>query len=574
MRGPVPGRRLGGWICGLTLLLASCRAADSPPPDEPRPGSVAFVDIAAQAGVAVMNVSGKRDKTMIIEAKGGGIGLFDYDGDGYLDLYVINGSTFEPRAMGPPPSNRLYRNDGTGSFTDVTGEAGVGDTTWSMGCAAADYDNDGDQDLFVTNYGVNRFFRNNGDGTFADVTEATGVGKWSRWSTGAAFGDYDGDGDLDLYVSNYVRFDPDDRSQRMPYQLWKGLKIFHGPNAYEGEPNELYRNDGSGSFTEVTDRHPALTRAALRSFQCVFADVDDDGDADLYVANDTDPNLLYRNEGDGTFRDVSFASGSSYSDDGGTQAGMGVTWGDHDGDGDADLFVTHFSEDYNTLYRNDGGGLFTDASYDANTAEVSMLWVSWGTGFHDFDNDADLDLFVANGHVYPIIDDYDVGASYPQRNCVLWNDGKGRFADVEEPPGSDMAVARVSRGAAFGDIDNDGDMDVAVLNADDTPSLLRNDGGNARHWLEISTVGSRSNRDGIGARIRVSANGRVQRRDVMGNYSFLSQSQLRAHFGLGSATQADLVEIRWPAGGKQELRNVAADQWLVVSEADGIIQTR
>jgi len=535
---------------------------------------VVFTDIAAVAGIAVENVSGKRDKTMIIEAKGGGIGLFDYDGDGDLDLYVINGSTFEPRTNGPAPSNRLYRNDGGGAFADVTDAAGVGDTTWSMGCAAADYDNDGDQDLLVTNYGVNRLYRNEGDGSFAEVTEKAGLGVWSRWSTGAAFGDYDLDGDLDLYVANYVRFDPAIRPGRLPYQLWKGLKIFHGPNAYEGETNELYRNEGDGTFTEVTDQHPKMASTEARSFQCVFADFDDDGDADLYVANDTDPNLLYRNEGDGSFTDVSFASGSSYSDDGATQAGMGVAWGDADGDGDPDLFVTHFSEDYNTLYRNDGAWLFTDASYETNTAEVSMPWVSWGTGFHDFDNDADLDLFVANGHVYPIIDSFDVGTSYPQRNCVLWNNGRGRFADVADPAGSDLSAARVSRGAAFGDIDNDGDVDVAVLNADATPSLLRNDGPSQGHWLQISTLGVHSNRDGIGARLRVTAGDRVHLRDVLGSYSFLSQSELRVHVGLGESTRADLIEIRWPAGGVQQFRDVAADQWLVISETEGIVETR
>ncbi|MFH1571834.1 MAG: CRTAC1 family protein, partial [Gemmatimonadota bacterium] len=560
--------------CWLALLAAGCGTPEPPAAGGPRPWPVAFEDIAPSAGITVENVSGKREKTMIIEAKGGGIGWLDYDGDGDLDLYVINGSTIEPRAGGAPPSNRLYRNEGGYRFADVTAAAGVGDTSWSMGCAAADYDNDGDQDLFVTNYGRNRLYRNRGDGTYADATEEAGVGGRPRWSTGACFGDYDGDGDLDLYVANYVRFAPAADPQRMPYQLWKGLKIFQGPNAYEGETNELYENDGAGRFVEVTGRNPAMARAARRSFQCVFADLDDDGDPDLYVANDSDPNLLYRNDGKGRFADVSFASGSSYSDDGDTQAGMGVAVGDYDGDADLDLFVTHFSEDYNTLYRNDGGGLFADASYGANTAEVSMPWVSWGTGFHDFDNDGDLDLFVANGHVYPIIDAYDVGASYAQPNAVLWSDGRGRFAEVEEPPGGDLGVRRVSRGAAFGDFDNDGDVDVAVLNADDTPSLYRNDGGNRGHWLQVSTVGQRSNRDGIGARLRVSAGGRVQVREVMGSYSFLSQSELRVHFGLGAAARVDLLEIRWPAGGVQQFRDVVADQWLVVSETDGIVSRR
>ena len=572
------GRRCIGWslLCagGIALIPLSCSSPDTPLPDAPSEPSLVFVDVAENAGITARNVSGKREKTMIIEAKGGGIGLFDYDGDGDLDLYVINGSTFERPRSGPAPFNHLYRNDGGDTFTDVTQEAGVGDATWSMGCAAADYDNDGDPDLFVTNYGVNRLYRNDGDGTFTDVTQEAGVGGLPRWSTGAAFGDYDLDGDLDLFVTHYVRFDPAVRPDNMPYQLWKGLKIFHGPNAYEGETNELYRNDGDGTFTEVTAQVPALANSALRSFQCLFADLNDDRYPDLYVANDTDPNEFYRNNGDGTFADVSFASGSSYSDDGATQAGMGVAWGDYDGDGDFDIFVTHFSEDYNTLYRNAGKGMFTDASYMANVAEVSMPCVSWGTGFHDFDNDGDLDLFVANGHVYPIIDNYDVGTSYPQRNYVLDNVGAGRFAEIGERLGGDMAVKKVSRGAAFGDFDNDGDVDVAVLNADDRPSLLRNDGGNRRHWLQISTVGSRSNRDGIGTRIWLTAGGRTQVRDVVGSYSFLSQSELRVHFGLGDATRAERIEIRWPSGATQEFRDVKADQWLVVSEEEGIVETR
>ena len=558
----------------LAAALAACQPGETPEEAGPRARVVAFADVAEVVGVTVRNVSGQRDKTMIIEAKGGGIGLFDYDNDADLDLYVINGSTFEPRASGPAPSNRLYRNDGAGSFTDVTAAAGVGDTTWSMGCAAADYDNDGDRDLLVTNYGLNRLFRNNGDGSFTDVAPEAGLKMAHRWSTGAAFGDCDLDGDLDLYIANYVQFDPAMRPGHLPYQLWKGLKIFHGPNAYEGETNELYRNNGDGTFDEVTGQQPDMAGAALRSFQALFADLDDDGDPDLYVANDTDPNLLYRNDGKGNFRDVSFASGSSYSDDGATQAGMGLAWGDGDGDGDFDLFVTHFSEDYNTLYRNDGGGLFSDASYDANTAEVSMPWVSWGTGFHDFDNDGDVDLFVSNGHVYPIIDNYDVGTSYPQRNAVLWNDGQGRFAEADDPPGGDLGVTRVSRGAAFGDIDNDGDVDVAVLNADDRPSLYRNDGGNGGHWLEVSVVGTHSNRDGIGARVQVTAAGRTQVREVMASYSFLSTSDLRVHFGLGAATAVDAVEIRWPAGGRQKLTGLAADQWLVISETDGLVEAR
>ncbi|MEW6750448.1 MAG: CRTAC1 family protein [Candidatus Latescibacterota bacterium] len=558
-----------GWMACAAACAASCQPSGSGGPAAPQP-PLRFVDIAPAAGITVRNVSGKREKTYIIEAKGGGIGLLDYDGDGLLDLYVINGSTFERPLPDPPPSDRLYRNEGDGRFRDVTAAAGLGDTSWGMGCAAADYDNDGDQDLFVTNYGRNRLYRNRGDGRFEDATAQAGLAGSPRWNTGAAFGDYDKDGDLDLYVASYVRFDPDVRPDNMPYQMWKGMKIFHGPKAYDGDTDQLYRNEGNGTYTDVTARVPAIAGTALRGFQCVFGDVDDDGDLDLYVANDSDPNSLYRNDGGGLFADCSFASGAAYSEDGAAQAGMGVAWGDYDGDGHPDLFVTHFSEDYNTLYRNDGRAVFTDASYATGVAEVSMPFVSWGTGFHDFDNDGDLDLFVANGHVYPIIDQYDVGTSYAQRSLVLQNDGTGHFTEIGERLGPDMAVRKVSRGAAFGDIDNDGDVDVAVLNVDDTPTLLRNDGGNRGHWLEVTTVGTQSNRDGIGARLRLRAGGRTQVRDVLGSYSFLSTSQLRVHFGLGEAQWVESLQIRWPSGSVQELRDLAADQWLVVWEADGI----
>jgi len=569
-------RRHCGWAAAAVTAASLCACGPRQTPAGAPAAAPAwrFVDAAPAAGLTVRNVSGEREKTMIIEAKGGGIGFLDYDGDGYLDVYVINGNTFAQPRPQPPPSNRLYRNNRDGTFVDVSVAAGVGDTAWSMGCAAADYDNDGDQDLFVTNYGPNRLYRNTGDGRFDDVATAAGVAGKAGWSTGAAFGDYDGDGDLDLFVGNYVKFDPAIRPDKMPYQVWKGLKIFHGPNAYAGERNELYRNDGDGTFTDVTERTPAIARTALRSFQCVWVDIDDDGDLDLYVANDSDPNELYRNDGGGRFTDISFSSGAAYSDDGATQAGMGVAWGDYDGDGRGDLFVTHFSEDYSTLYHNEGGGVFADVSYAANAAEVSMPCVSWGTGFHDYDNDGDLDLFVANGHVYPIIDAYDVGTSYAQRNHLLENDGSGRFAEIGAQLGPDMARMRVSRGAAFGDYDNDGDVDVVVLNADDTPSLLRNEGGNRQHWLQVSLRGCRSNRDGIGARLLLTAGGKVQRRDVMSSYSFLSTSDLRVHFGLGAAARAELLEIRWPSGQVQQLRDLPADQWLLVAEDGAAVARR
>jgi hypothetical protein len=576
-----PGRcRL--YLKGASLLLAlvsGCKpAVESGPDQEPASSEdrqpsgtrVQFVDVAMEAGITVQNISGKRDKNYIIEAKGGGIGFFDYDGDFDLDAYVINGSSFEGFPPGQRPTNRLYRNEGNGTFSDVTQQAGVGDTAWSMGCAAADYDNDGDADLYITNYGANRLYRNEGNGTFSDVTQQAGVGD-PRWGTGAAFGDYDLDGDLDLYVANFVQFYPDQKPTE-GFDIWKDINVYPGPRAYKGYADVLYRNEGNGTFTDVTQQAGALGKKAYNGFQCLFGDVDQDGYPDLFVANDSTPNLLYHNKGDGTFEDISLASGSSHSEDGLEQAGMGTAFGDYDNDGDLDLFLTHFSGDYNTLYQNEGGRFFRDVSYESGVGEVSMPFVGWGTGFFDFDNDGDLDLFVANGHVYPVIDNYDVGTTYAQRNLLFENLGNGHFEEISVQAGSGFAVEKVSRGAAFGDYDEDGDIDILVLNVDDTPTLLRNDGGNRRHWLHVSTIGKHSNRDGIGARIEVFTGERVQLREVAVGTSFLSQSDLRVHFGLGDAEKVDRLKIRWPSSRVQEFTDLQVDQWLVLSEERGIIQ--
>ena len=567
----------------VTLLLVRC-ADDEPDPtgttlapkttsrgQQQSRGQVQFVDVAALAGIKVQNVSGNLNKSHIIEAKGGGIGFLDYDSDGDLDVYVLNGSSFAGFPPGLAPVNRLYRNEGGGTFADVTLEAGVGDTSWSMGCVAADYDNDGDPDLYVTNYGPNRLYRNEGDGTFVDIALHAGVDD-PRWGTGAAFGDYDLDGDVDLYVVNYLKFDPAYQPHPRHYSRWRDLEVFFGPESFEGDPDLLYRNEGDGTFTVVTRQVGPLGQIPNKGFQPLFGDYNNDRYPDIYVADDANPNLLYQNRGDGSFVDVSIPSGASHSEDGGVQSGMGAAFGDYDNDGDLDIFVTQFSDDYNTLYRNEGGRFFLDVSYLAGLGEVSLPFVGWGTDFFDYDNDGDLDLFVANGHVYPAVDDYPLGTSYAQRNFLFENLGDGKFVEVGAKSGSGLALEKISRGAAFGDYDEDGDLDILILNLDDTPTLLRNDGGNQNNWLKISTIGTKSNRNGIGARIKVVTGSLVQIREIAAGTSFLSQSDLTAHFGLGEAEQIDLMEIRWPSGIVQEFMDFTANQWLVVSEEEGILR--
>jgi hypothetical protein len=567
---------------------------------------VQFTDVAAEVGLTVKTTSGTPQKRFIVEGKGGAAAAFlDYDGDGDLDLYVLNGSRLWGFPSGEAPKNRLYRNNltetGRATFTDVTERAGVGDTGWGMGVTTADYDNDGDQDIFVTNIGPNVLYRNNGNGTFTDVTERAGVsgmgeaeraGLTTKWSTGCAFADYDRDGDLDLYVANYVDFDVDRWPQDRQTLKWKGIEVMRGPMGLKGSPDILYRNNSDGTFTDVTEQAGMGEVKRYYGFAVVWGDYDNDGDPDLFVANDSVPNYLYTNDGDGTFTEVAEQAGVAYSQSGMPQAGMGAAFDDYNNDGWLDIFVTHFSEDYNTLYRNDQNGFFTDVSFPAGVGQASWMYVSWGAGFIDYDNDGDKDLFVANGHVYPQVDLYDFGMSYRETNQLFENRGEGGgsrpggsqradggmagggvvFADVSAAAGPGLRVKKVSRGACFGDYDNDGDLDIYVANLDDTPTLLRNDRVMDRHyWLIVRTVGTMSNHDGIGARVRVVTGTIEQIREIHAGDSFLSRSDARAHFGLGTYGKVDLLEVKWPSGTVDQLRDVVADRIITVKEKEGII---
>ncbi len=521
--------------------------------------AVQFVDRAADAGLTQRNVSGT-DQSYIVEGMMGGAAFFDYDRDGDVDLYVANGSSFAGFAAGEHPANQLYRNDG-GRFTDVTVAADVGDTSWSMGCAVADYDNDGHSDLYVTNFGRNILYRNAGAGRFADVTVAAGVGDMG-WGTGASFGDYDRDGDVDLYVANYVDFSLDYESP-IPC-LWKNVKVYCGPVGLLPAADVFYRNNGDGTFSEWTQQ-AGLEGEKFYGMSALFGDYDNDGWPDLFVANDSTPNLLFRNLRDGRFAEEALMAGVAYSGEGVTQGCMGAAWGDYDNDGLFDLFVTNFADEYNALYKNEGGGFFADVSFAAGIGAAPAELVSWGTGFFDNDNDGDRDLFVANGHTYPQADLPRVNSSYEQINSLFEN-RDGRLVEVSAAAGPGFTLRRVSRGTSFADYDGDGDIDLFVLNLNDPSTLLRNDGDHDNHYLLVRTVGTKSNRDGIGARVIISVGGQTQHAEVQSGGSYLSHNDLRLHFGLGKAERVDRLEVRWPSGAVQILSDIAVDQVLTVVE--------
>ena len=512
-----------------------------------------FSDQAEALGITVQTLSGT-DQKYIVENSPGGAAFFDYDNDNDIDIYITNGSRFGGFPADTAPHNRLYRNDGM--FADVTTTAGVGDTSWSMGCAAADYDNDGDVDLYVTNFGRNTLYRNQGDGSFSDVTERAGVGD-DRYGVGCAFGDYDRDGYVDLAVVNYIDFWLEYEST-VPC-VWKRVDIMCGPRGMLPDTDVLYRNNGDGSFEDVTEA--AGMTGKEWSYGVVFSDFDIDGWPDLFIANDSGPNFLYVNRGDGTFTEEGLAAGVAYSGDGADQGCMGVAADDFDNDGRIDLFVTNFEGEYNILYRNEGDGFFADASFAAQVNTRGNDEVAWGTALFDYDNDGDRDLFVANGHTYPQADLPHTNTSYAMPNFLFENLGDGRFRDVSKHAGSGLAIVDVSRGASFGDYDDDGDIDILVTNLNGKPNLLRNDrnvssvgsAGAGGNYLMVKTVGTRSNRDGIGTRIEITAGGKQQVAEVRSGSSYLSHDDMRVHFGLAQEHTVDAMTLRWPSGTVQEL---------------------
>ena len=534
---------------------------------------VVFTDITKQSGLdKFRHRSGTPDKKTIIETPGSGVALIDYDNDGWLDIYLLNGSTMAAlKGKEPAPQAMLLHNNGDGTFTDVTRKSGVGNERWGFGVAVGDYDNDGWPDIYVANYGKNRLYHNNHDRTFTDVAEKAGVAL-GDWSAGPTWGDYDHDGLLDLFVPGYVKFDPD----RPPvagegnippgFCQFRGVNVMCGPRGLKGEGDHLFHNNGDGTFTDVSAKAGVSDPNGYYGFASVFVDVDDDGWVDLVVANDSVPNYLYHNRHDGTFEDVSYMSGFALSEDGREQASMGIAVGDYDRDGKVDFYVSAFSDDYNTLYKNEGDGYFSDVTFRGGLAEPTIPFLGWGTGFLDFDNDGWLDIFVANGHVYPGVDQQDWGTTWAQRPQLFRNQG-GRFREVPPATGSGLADLISARGTAFGDLFNDGHIDVVLNNVDAGPALLRNVVKNDNRWIGLKLIGGpKSPRDAIGAKVFLTAAGTRQRADVFSGGSYGSSSDPRVHFGLGSAMKIDKIEIQWPSGSKQEIAVPSVDRIFTVVE--------
>lgn len=530
-----------------------------------------LVDITSKTGIKFIHTSAP-EKKYILESMSAGVILVDYDLDGWPDIYFTNAPTVEMELKGQKSPSALYRNNGDGTFTDVSKKAGVEFPCFAMGGAVGDYNNDGWPDIYVTCFGANVLYRNNGDGTFSDVARSAGVDD-PRWSAGAAFGDYDGDGFLDLLVANYVDFKLNDLPGfgSMPTCKYRGIDVQCGPRGLKGAGDVLYRNNGNGTFTDVSKQLGFDDPVGYYGMQVVWSDFANTGRLDAYVANDSTPNFLYRNDGKGKFTEIGLESGTAVSGDGSEQGSMGVAVGDFMHTGRFSIFVTNFAGEYNTLYRNDGGLNFTDASFAAKVAQVSRPYVGWGTGFFDLDNDTWLDLLVVNGHVYPQVNEFLSGAKYRQPKLLHINQGDGTFCDASQLAGTALQELRASRGAAFGDLDNDGNVDVVVGDLDGPPMILRNQGDRSNNWITLELNATKGSPLAIGARVKVTTGSVVQTEEIRSGGSYLSQNDLRLHFGLGKATKVDSVEIRWPSGKVETVQNVAAGKFYAILEGSGIV---
>jgi enediyne biosynthesis protein E4 len=565
-------------VTGFLFAMQTC--APSSPPKSPQksesaqPNKIAyFVDEAAKAGLIANNVFGGVDtKKYIIETTGTGVAIFDYDNDGWPDIFVVNGTTLDALAKGTAaPTNHLYHNNRDGTFTDVTAKAGLAHTGWGQGVCVGDYDNDGNEDLFVTYYGKNVLYHNNGNGTFTDVSDKAHVaGTGGAWSTGCAFLDYDRDGKLDIFIATYVDFDlksapaPGERASCM----WKGVPVMCGPRGLPWGKNVLYHNNGDGTFEDATTKAKIDQTNGHYGFSVSTFDFDDDGWPDIYVACDSTPSILYRNNHDGTFNDVAVTAGAAFNEDGKEQAGMGSTIGDYNGDGRLDIFKTNFSDDTSTLYRNNGDGTFDDVTFAAGLG-LYTKYLGWGTMFLDVDNDGWPDLLLVNGHVYPEVDSQHLGSDYREPRILYHNKGNGTFEDISANAGPGITTAASGRGLAIADLWNDGRISAVISNMSAPPSLLVNQVRSTNHWIAFKTIGTRSNRDGIGAKIRLKAGDRMLIDEVRSGSSYDSNNDMRVHFGLGSATKLEWVEVRWPSGLTEKFANVRIDAVNNLKEGSG-----
>src|SRR6266480_4696447 len=564
------------WKWRGTMRLEAATLPIPSTSNPPAASPVQFFDVTRHAGLTLPTIwAGATPKKYIIEAKGSGLAFFDYDNDGWLDIYLTNGTRINTDwPPGKTPTSHLYKNNRDGTFTDVTEKSGLARTGWQTGVCVGDYDNDGWDDLFCCFWGHNILFHNNGDGTFTDVTRNAGVhNEQIRWGAGCTWLDYDRDGYLDLFVCNYVKLDPEHTpSKNDPRRCqWKGIPVMCGPRGLTGDTNVLFHNNGDGTFTDVSAKSGILKPGPRYSITAVAYDFDNDGWPDVYVAVDSEPSILFRNNHDGTFTDVAVIAGCAYSENGHEQAGMGVAVADYDCDGSFDIFKTNFADDTCNLYHNNGDGTFNDVTFSSGVG-INNQYVAWGCGFIDFDNDGWPDILQINGHVYPEIEGHELGQTFKNPRLVYKNLGDGRFKDVSAAMGPGISERFSSRGAAFGDYDNDGDMDALVLNMNDPPSLLRNDGGSLQNWIKIKLIGTKCNRTAIGARVRVITGKHAQMDEVHSGTSVMSQSDLRLHFGLGEFQTVDLIEVRWPTTQKVErFTQVKANQILTIREGSGIV---
>ena len=534
-----------------------------------------LVDITRSTKIQFDHLSSPAKK-YIVESMSGGVALIDYDRDGWPDIYFSNAPSIDMALAGRKARSALFHNNHDGTFTDVTEKAGVGYPCWAMGASIGDFDNDGWPDLLVTCFGGIVLYHNNHDGTFSNVTNQAGLGKDSGWATGAAFGDYDGDGWADLFVAHYVDLDLKDLPEfgSRPTCQYHGIAVQCGPRGLKGSPDALYHNNGNGTFTEVSKAAGVDDAQKFFGLTAVWCDFNNDGRLDLFVANDGEPNYLYRNDGNGHFTDIALDAGVAVNLDGSEQANMGVALGDYEHKGLFSLAITHFSEEYAALYRNNGALNFTDVSYTSGIARGTTSYVGWGDAFFDLDNDGWPDLIMVNGHVYPQVDTKDIGTTFREPKLLYLNQHDGTFRDISKLAGPAIQIPQVSRGLAVGDLFNDGRLDIVIENLEGTPMILQMQGGPRNHWVSFELEGSKGNRLALNARVRATAGDLVQEDQVQSGGSYLSQSDLRIHFGLAQHEKVDKLEIFWPSGKVETLTNVGADHFYILKEGEGVLPAR